>query len=65
MNLTHRALYVSLAAALAATALSACREEEQGRPLSFNKGVYEAQKGDQVSAAAVQEMQSRAKRQAF
>ena len=62
---TRRMLFATLALALAATALAACREEEQGRPLSFNKGVYKAQKGDQVSAAAVQEMQGRAKLQAF
>ena len=62
---TRRMLFATLALALTATALAACREEEQGRPLSFNKGVYQAQKGDQVSAAAVQEMQGRAKLQAF
>ncbi len=60
-----RVLHLSLALALAATALIACREEEQGRPLSFNKGVYEGQKGQQVSTATVQQMQNRAKLQQF
>ena len=62
---TRRMLFATLALALAATALAACREEEQGRPLSFHKGVYEGPKGQQVSNAMVQEMQGRAKRQAF
>lgn len=61
----RRMLRVSLAVALAATALVACREEEQGRPLSFNKGVYEGQKGQMVSQATVKEMQDRAKLQQF
>lgn len=60
-----RVLHLSLALALAATALIACREEEQGRPLSFDKGVYQGQKGQQVSAATVQQMQNRAKMQQF
>ena len=60
-----RMLHLSLAVALAATALVACREEEQGRPLSFNKGVYEGQKGQMVSNQTVQQMQNRAKLQQF
>ena len=62
---TRRMLHLSLALALAATALIACREEEQGRPLSFEKGVYQGPKGQQVSNATVQEMQGRAKKQQF
>lgn len=65
MTVARRTLHLSLALALAATALIACREEEQGRPLSFQKGVYTAQKGDQVSTATVQQMQDRAKKQQF
>ena len=61
----RRMLHLSLALALAATALIACREEEQGRPLSFEKGVYQGPKGQQVSNATVQEMQGRAKKQQF
>jgi hypothetical protein len=65
MTFQRRTLHLSLVLALAGAALIACREEEQGRPLSFQKGVYTAQKGDQLPAATVQQMQDRAKKQQF
>lgn len=65
MNAMRRSFMAALAVALAATALVACREEEQGRPLSFHKGTYEGAPGQTLTADAVKASGDRVKRQQF
>lgn len=65
MGVVGRALCIGFVAALAATSLAACRDEEQGRPLSFKKGVYEGAKDETVTADAVKSMGDRVKKQQF
>ena len=50
----------SLALALiCGMAVSACNEEEQGRPLSFEKGVYGGQPDSELSEATRKELRAR------
>lgn len=65
MSIVRRVLYLGFVAAIAATSLAACRDEEQGRPLSFKKGVYEGAKDEVVTADAVKTMGDRVKKQQF
>ena len=45
--------------------LSGCREEEQGRPLSYDKGVYGGKADASLSAETVYGFRTRAKGQAW
>jgi hypothetical protein len=65
MSRIGRSLAAAVAVAVAATALAACREEEQGRPLSFHKGTYEGAQGQTLTAEAVKATGDRVKRQQF
>ena len=62
MNAMRRSFMAAFAVALAATALVACREEEQGRPLSFHKGTYEGAPGQTLTADAVKALDEGVKR---
>ena len=50
---------------LSALFLSGCREEEQGRPLSYDKGVYGGQADNSLSAETVYGFRNRAKGQSW
>lgn len=65
MGISGRMLCIGFAVALAAASLAACRDEEQGRPLSFEKGVYQGAKGETVTADAVKATGDRVKKQQF
>lgn len=47
------------------TALTGCREAEQGRPLVKEKGVYEGPADTKVSDATLHKLRHRAARQGF
>jgi hypothetical protein len=42
-----------------ALATGACRKEEQGRPLSFEPGVYRGEKSDTLPKQTVRQLQDR------
>lgn len=52
-------------AALAAAALSGCRAEEQGRPLSYTPGVYQGVVDETLSAEQQERLRARVDRQSF
>ncbi|MBU2582154.1 MAG: hypothetical protein KJ622_10585 [Alphaproteobacteria bacterium] len=56
------ALKVGLILALAA-GLAGCREEEQGRPLSHQPGVYTGKKDEKLDAAQVEALRERSRLQ--
>ena len=57
---------VVAAAVVAAMALVAgCREEEQGRPIIFEKGKYLGKPDQKLTEAQEQELRARAREQAF
>lgn len=45
--------------------LGACRESEQGRPLSYQKGVYQGQEDQSLSDAQLQELRQRGRAQKY
>ncbi len=45
--------------------LAACRDDEQGRPLIKEKGVYEGQADEELDQERLQELKSRAAGQKF
>lgn len=55
------------AALVAPTALllSGCRESEQGRPLSFEPGVYKGKKDESIGAEKREELRARANKMRF
>ncbi|KUO57662.1 MAG: hypothetical protein APF80_07595 [Alphaproteobacteria bacterium BRH_c36] len=55
-------LKIGLILALAA-GLAACREEEQGRPLSFEPGVYSGKKDEKLSTEQTEALRERARLQ--
>ena len=48
-----------------AAGISACREDEQGRPLVKQKGVYEGQTDEKLDAERLDDLRSRASGQRF
>ena len=62
MALPRTATMMGLAAAVALT-LGACREEEQGRQLMFEPGVYKGKPDAPISAAAMRSLMTRIQRQ--
>ena len=58
--------FIAIGALLASVAaVSGCREEEQGRPLFYEKGTYIGKPDQKLTAAQEQELRSRARNQAF
>jgi hypothetical protein len=55
---------VAVMAALAVT-LGACRQEEQGRPLYYEKGVYQGQPDTKLTDEQLRELQYRGATQNF
>jgi hypothetical protein len=61
-----RSRFVIAAAVVTAMAVVAgCREEEQGRPIIFEKGAYLGKPDQKLTDAQEQELRSRARNQAF
>jgi len=56
---------VATAVAVAMAAVAGCREEEQDRPLIFEKGTYLGKPDQKLTDAQAQELRSRARNQAF
>lgn len=52
-------------AAVLVLGLGACRESEQGRPLSLQKGVYQGQKDTPLNEAQLRELQHRGNQQKY
>lgn len=50
---------------LAAVALAGCRESEQNRPLSYDKGHYQGKQDEALSEADVRQLQQRGNAQKF
>ncbi len=48
-------------ALLACVLVAGCREEEQGRPLSFEPGVYHGQKDEPISEQNKRDLDDRAR----
>ncbi len=62
MALPRTATMMGLAAAVALT-LGSCREEEQGRRIMFEPGVYKGKADTPISAAVRRSLSTRAQRQ--
>jgi hypothetical protein len=56
---------VAATVAMAMAAVAGCREEEQGRPIIFEKGKYLGKPDQKLTEAQEQELRSRARNQAF
>lgn len=54
-----------LAALAALLAVSGCREAEQGRPLAYEKGVYQGQADEEIDEETRRELRERTKHQSF
>ncbi|NQW08261.1 MAG: hypothetical protein HQ481_00060 [Alphaproteobacteria bacterium] len=50
---------------IAAIALVGCRTEEQGRPVAYDKGVYQGQPDTALPEARLNDLRDRARRQHF
>ncbi|GHD45782.1 hypothetical protein GCM10017083_14240 [Thalassobaculum fulvum] len=50
---------------LAVAALAGCREQEQGRPLTYEKGVYQGQPDDALADDTLETLRQRAQRQSY
>ena len=59
--LTKSALVLAIAAVALGT--SACREEEQGRPLNYEKGIYLGKSDTSLSSEQLRELKSRSRLQ--
>ena len=59
VSIARRCLAIG-AAALMVTALGACRGDEQGRPLTYEKGVYGGQPDESLSEEQRRELNRRA-----
>ena len=59
---THR-LSVLLLAAIVAAGLGACRQDEQSRPLTYEKGVYGGPKQPELTAEQKQRLRNRHRNQ--
>ncbi len=57
-------LSLFVAAVVMAAGLGACRQEEQNRPLTYEKGVYSGPKGTELSTEQQQQLRSRHRNQA-
>ncbi|MEM8877611.1 MAG: hypothetical protein AAGD23_07035 [Pseudomonadota bacterium] len=58
-------LLVLIAAGSVAAMVAGCRENEQGRPLAFDKGVYGGQADQQISDETRKQLQDRVRLQNF
>ena len=59
--LTKSALILAIAAVAVGT--SACREEEQGRPLNYDKGTYLGKSDTSLNSEQLRELTSRSRLQ--
>lgn len=50
---------------VALAALAGCREQEQGRPLTYSKGTYQGQPDDGLRDDTLEALRQRAQRQSF
>lgn len=64
MNPGHRRL-AAIVGLVALATLAGCREEEQGRPLSYSKGVYQGQPDNGLSDDTLGALRQRAQRQSY
>lgn len=64
MNSGHRRLVV-VVGLLAVAALAGCREQEQDRPLTYEKGVYQGQPDDALADDTLETLRQRAQRQSY
>ena len=53
------------AAIVAVSSLAGCRDEEQGRPLSYEKGVYQGALDEPIDEETRRELRDRIKHQSF
>jgi hypothetical protein len=58
---TKSALFLAIAAVAVGT--SACREEEQGRPLNYDKGTYLGKSDTSLNSEQLRELTSRSRLQ--
>lgn len=63
--LSSKKLLVMLAAAGVAALVAGCRENEQNRPLAFDKGVYGGPADQEVSEETRKQLQDRVRLQNF
>ena len=64
MSGAKRALLVTAVFGLS-LGLAGCRDDEQGRPMVKQKGVYEGQEDEAIGERALQDLRSRAAGQKF
>jgi hypothetical protein len=64
MNRRHAKL-AAAAGLVALAALAGCRQEEQGRPLTYDKGVYQGQPDDELAQDTLETLRLRAQRQSY
>ncbi len=55
----------AVAGLIAMTALAGCREQEQGRPLAYDKGVYQGKPDQGLDEATLEALRVRAQRQSY
>jgi len=60
-----RQTFTALGLAALAFALSACREDEQNRPLAYEKGVYQGAEDEQLTEEDRRVLQQRGSLQGF
>ena len=58
-------MWIWLLGALASLLLQGCREEEQDRPLLYDKGSYLGEPGPPLDERQVEQLRSRARNQQF
>ena len=58
-------IFVIFFVLIAALNLSACRKEEQGRPLNYNKGVYQGNADVSLTDGKVYQLRKRVSSQAW
>jgi len=64
MNPGYRRLAV-IVCVMALSALAGCREEEQGRPLNYSKGIYQGQPDEALRDETLDALRQRAQRQNY
>ena len=64
MNPGYRRL-AAVVGLVALAALAGCRESEQGRPLTYDKGVYQGKPDDGLTAGTLDALRQRAQHQSY
>jgi len=57
----HRLMSKALVLGVVALAVAGCREEEQGRPLTFEPGVYKGEKSQPLSEDQLRALRDRSR----